>query len=147
MFKEDRAVLNIALRNRSNKPILVNGKDVMPEVNVVLEHMSQFCQEVISGAWKGFTDKAITDVVNIGIGGSNLGPLMVKAALKPYQVSPKVHFVSNIDSNERLEQFKNQASNLESNLETKWSKRFGTSTKFKRQIFGIMMGLIRIMMD
>merc|ERR1712180_275557 len=96
-FTEDRAVLHIALRNRSNTPIVVDGKDVMPEVNGVLDHMGQFCNEIISGSWKGFSGKAITDVVNIGIGGSDLGPLMVTEALKPYQVGPNVHFVSNID--------------------------------------------------
>ena len=71
-FTEDRAVLHIALRNRSNKPILVGGKDVMTDVNAVLDHMGEFCNEVISGTWKGFSGKAITDVVNIGIGGSDL---------------------------------------------------------------------------
>merc|ERR1739838_763075 len=81
-FTEDRAVLHIALRNRSNKPILVDGKDVMTDVNAVLDHMGQFCNEIISGNWKGFSGKAITDVVNIGIGGSDLGPLMVTEALK-----------------------------------------------------------------
>jgi len=96
-FTEDRAVLHTALRNRSNTPVLVDGKDVMPDVNGVLEHMKQFCGEVVSGSWKGYTDKSITDVVNIGIGGSDLGPLMVTEALKPYQTGPNVHFVSNID--------------------------------------------------
>nr|BAF91559.1 phosphoglucose isomerase [Polypterus ornatipinnis] len=97
-FTENRAVLHIALRNRSNTPILVNGKDVMPEVNNVLEKMKKFCQKVRSGDWKGYTGKAITDVVNIGIGGSDLGPLMVTEALKPYSKGgPKVWFVSNID--------------------------------------------------
>jgi len=96
-FTENRAVLHIALRNRSNTPILVDGADVMPEVNAVLAHMKEFCSEVISGQWKGFTGKSITDVVNIGIGGSDLGPLMVTEALKAYAVGPKVHFVSNID--------------------------------------------------
>lgn len=96
-FTEDRAVLHIALRNRSNNSIIVNGEDVMPEVNAVLAHMKDFCEKVISGAWKGYTGKAITDVVNIGIGGSDLGPLMVSEALKPYAIGPNVHFVSNID--------------------------------------------------
>ena len=71
-FTEDRAVLHIALRNRANKPILVDGKDVMPEVNAVLDHMKEFCHDVISGSWKGYSGKAISDVVNIGIGGSDL---------------------------------------------------------------------------
>jgi len=96
-FTEDRAVLHIALRNRSNKPIMVNGTDVMPNVNGVLNHMQQFCHRIISGSWIGFSGETIKDVVNIGIGGSDLGPLMVTEALKPFQVGPRVHFVSNID--------------------------------------------------
>uniref|UniRef100_A0A8D2KXR5 Glucose-6-phosphate isomerase n=1 Tax=Varanus komodoensis TaxID=61221 RepID=A0A8D2KXR5_VARKO len=97
-FTENRAVLHIALRNRSNTPVLVEGKDVVPEVNKVLEKMKQFCQKVRSGDWKGYTGKAITDVVNVGIGGSDLGPLMVTEALKPYSKGgPHVWFVSNID--------------------------------------------------
>jgi glucose-6-phosphate isomerase len=74
---ENRAVLHTALRNRSNKPVMVDGKDVMPDVKAVLKKMEGFCQKVISGSWKGFTGKSITDVVNIGIGGSDLGPVMV----------------------------------------------------------------------
>nr|CAG4636014.1 EOG090X02RQ [Eubosmina coregoni] len=96
-FTENRAVLHTALRNRSNTPIIVDGIDVMPEVNSVLAHMKEFCDELISGHWKGYTNKKITDVVNIGIGGSDLGPLMVTEALKAYAVGPNVHFVSNID--------------------------------------------------
>uniref|UniRef100_A0A671XBU9 Glucose-6-phosphate isomerase n=1 Tax=Sparus aurata TaxID=8175 RepID=A0A671XBU9_SPAAU len=97
-FTEGRAVLHVALRNRSNKPIMVGGKDVMPEVNKVLEKMKGFCHRVRSGEWKGYTGKAITDVVNVGIGGSDLGPLMVTEALKPYSKGgPRVWFVSNID--------------------------------------------------
>ena len=76
---------------------MVGGNDVMPGVNAVLDHMKDFCGRVISGEWKGFTGESITDVVNIGIGGSDLGPLMVTEALKPFAVGPKVHFVSNID--------------------------------------------------
>ena len=95
---EDRAVLHIALRNRSNTPILVDGHDVMPEVNAVLAHMKEFSDAVRSGAWKGHTGKAITNVVNIGIGGSDLGPVMVTEALKPYRgKGPRAHFVSNVD--------------------------------------------------
>src|SRR5436305_308235 len=103
---EDRAVLHVALRNRSNRPILVDGKDVMPEVNAVLAHMREFTEAVRSGAWKGYTGKPITDVVNIGIGGSDLGPVMVTEALRPYGGRPaqyaaagplRVHFVSNVD--------------------------------------------------
>ncbi|XP_068586969.1 glucose-6-phosphate isomerase b [Cebidichthys violaceus] len=97
-FTEGRAVLHVALRNRSNTPIVVDGKDVMPDVNKVLEKMKGFCHRVRSGEWKGFTGKAITDVVNVGIGGSDLGPLMVTEALKPYSKGgPRVWFVSNID--------------------------------------------------
>ncbi len=97
-FTENRAVLHTALRNRSNKPVLVDGKDVMPEVNRVLKQMRNFTERVRSGAWKGFTGKAITDIVNIGIGGSDLGPFMACTALKPYS-SPtlRAHFVSNVD--------------------------------------------------
>lgn len=95
---ENRAVLHTALRNRSNTPVLVDGKDVMPEVNAVLAQMRQFSDKVRNGTWLGYTGKRITDIVNIGIGGSDLGPVMVCDALKPY-ASPdlQVHFVSNID--------------------------------------------------
>jgi len=102
-FTENRAVLHVALRNRSNVPMMVNGKDVMPDVNAVLNHMKEFCSQVISGAWKGYTDLPIKDVVNIGIGGSDLGPLMVTEALKPYQIGPNVHFISNIDGTHAAE--------------------------------------------
>jgi glucose-6-phosphate isomerase len=95
---EDRAVLHVALRNRSSRPIVVDGKDVMPEVNAVLAHMKEFSEAIRSGAWTGYTGKRITDVVNIGIGGSDLGPVMVTEALKPYAKRDlRVHFVSNID--------------------------------------------------
>ncbi|XP_061525314.1 glucose-6-phosphate isomerase b isoform X2 [Phycodurus eques] len=97
-FTEGRAVLHVALRNRSNTPIMVDGKDVMPDINKVLDKMKNFCHRVRSGQWKGYTEKSITDVVNIGIGGSDLGPLMVTEALKPYSKDgPAVWFVSNID--------------------------------------------------
>ncbi|XP_076633849.1 glucose-6-phosphate isomerase [Colletes latitarsis] len=105
-FTENRAVLHIALRNRANKPILVDNKDVMPDVNAVLKHMKEFTDEVLSKKWKGFTGKAIEDVVNIGIGGSDLGPLMVTEALKAYHVGPRVHFVSNIDGTHIAETLK-----------------------------------------
>nr|KAG5696593.1 hypothetical protein BaRGS_034054 [Batillaria attramentaria] len=105
-FTEDRAVLHIALRNQSKAPITVDGKDVMPDVNAVLRHMREFTQSVISGQWKGYTGKAITDVVNIGIGGSDLGPLMVTEALKPFQVGPNVHFISNVDGTHLAEVLK-----------------------------------------
>jgi len=104
---ENRAVLHVALRNRSNLPILVDGKDVMPGVNAVLEQMARFCDAVREGAWKGYTGKVITDIVNIGIGGSDLGPVMVTEALKPYgetDLSP--HFVSNIDGTHLVETLK-----------------------------------------
>ncbi|CTT93547.1 glucose-6-phosphate isomerase [Escherichia coli] len=94
---ENRAVLHVALRNRRNTPILVDGKDVMPEVNTVLEKMKTFSEAIISGEWKGYTGKAITDVVNIGIGGSDLGPYMVTEALRPYKNHLNMHFVSNVD--------------------------------------------------
>ncbi|QIM67042.1 glucose-6-phosphate isomerase [Mannheimia granulomatis] len=94
---ENRAVLHVALRNRSNTPIAVDGKDVMPEVNAVLAKMKDFCERVISGEWKGYTGKAITDVINIGIGGSDLGPYMVTEALRPYKNHLNMHFVSNVD--------------------------------------------------
>lgn len=94
---EDRAVLHTALRNRGSAPVIVDGKDVMPDVRAVLQHMKEFTNEVLSGTWKGWSGKSITDVVNIGIGGSDLGPLMVTEALKPYSKGLHLHFVSNID--------------------------------------------------
>jgi len=96
---EQRPVLHTALRNRSNSPVFVDGKDVMPQVNTVLEKMARFCGQVRDGYWLGATGRPITDIVNIGIGGSDLGPLMVTEALKPYgHERLKVHFVSNIDA-------------------------------------------------
>jgi glucose-6-phosphate isomerase len=104
---ENRAVLHIALRNRSNRPIVVDGEDVMPGVNAVLAHMRQFSESIRSGQWKGYTGKPITDVINIGIGGSDLGPVMATEALKPYsKPGLKVHFVSNIDGTDIAEKFK-----------------------------------------
>ena len=104
---ENRAVLHIALRNRSNRPIIVDGADVMPEVNAVLQHMQTFSDAIRSGQWTGYTGKRITDVVNIGIGGSDLGPVMVTEALKPYaQEGLNVHFVSNIDGTHMAETIK-----------------------------------------
>jgi glucose-6-phosphate isomerase len=95
---EGRAVLHTALRNRSNSPIVVDGKDVMPEVNQVLAQMKQFCEDITSGNWKGYTGKPIRSLVNIGIGGSDLGPVMVTEALKPYQnKNLDIYFVSNVD--------------------------------------------------
>jgi len=103
---ENRAVLHIALRNRTNRPILVDGKDVMPEVNAVLDHMDKFSRAIRSGQWKGYTGKTITDFVNIGIGGSDLGPVMVTEALKPYADGPRAHFVSNVDGTQIVETLK-----------------------------------------
>ena len=95
---EGRAVLHVALRNRANTPILVDGRDVMPEVNQVLEKIRQFSEQVISGRWTGYTGKRISDLVNIGIGGSDLGPVMATECLRPYaKEGLSVHFVSNVD--------------------------------------------------
>ncbi|MGB3616911.1 MAG: glucose-6-phosphate isomerase [Catalinimonas sp.] len=95
---EGRAVLHVALRNRSDRAVMVEGRDVMPEVRDVLDRMERFCGRVISGEWRGYTGEAITDVVNIGIGGSDLGPVMVTEALKPYRKPHlRAHFVSNVD--------------------------------------------------
>jgi glucose-6-phosphate isomerase len=96
-FTEGRAVLHTALRNRSNTPVIVDGQDVMPDVNAVLEAMGKFAEGIRSGELKGATGKPITDVVNIGIGGSDLGPVMVTLALAPYHDGPRAHFVSNVD--------------------------------------------------
>lgn len=103
---ENRAVLHVALRNRSNTPILVDGNDVMPDVNEVLAKMKEFSGRINSGAWKGYTDNSITDIVNIGIGGSDLGPVMATEALKPYAKKLKVHFVSNVDGTHIAETLK-----------------------------------------
>ena len=95
---ENRAVLHVALRNRSNRPVVVDGEDVMPKVNAVIERMGAFAEKVRSGEWRGYTGERITAVVNIGIGGSDLGPQMVYQALKPYRHPRlKVHFISNVD--------------------------------------------------
>jgi glucose-6-phosphate isomerase len=104
---ENRAVLHIALRNRSNTPIKVNGKNVMPEVNEVLDQVKKFSNKVSSGKWMGYTHKPISDVVNIGIGGSDLGPVMVTEALKPYKKKKiNLHFVSNVDATQIAETLK-----------------------------------------
>ena len=95
---EDRAVLHTALRNRSNSPVMVAGEDVMPAINAVLAQMKRFCDQVHGGEWLGFSGSKITDIVNIGIGGSDLGPAMICDALEPYGVEGmSVHFVSNVD--------------------------------------------------
>ena len=104
---EDRAVLHVALRNRSQQPVLLDGKDVMPEVRQVLARMERFSEAVRSGTWLGYSGSPITDVVNIGIGGSNLGPLMVSEALRHYQRPDlRVHFVSNVDGTHLAETLK-----------------------------------------
>ncbi|MFH1791221.1 MAG: glucose-6-phosphate isomerase [Candidatus Omnitrophota bacterium] len=104
---EKRAVLHVALRNRSNRPMLVDGIDVMPEVNRVLDQMESFSGDIISGKWTGYTGKAIRHIVNIGIGGSDLGPVMVTEALRPYWKPDKeAHFVSNIDGTHIAETLK-----------------------------------------
>jgi glucose-6-phosphate isomerase len=104
---EDRAVLHVALRNRSNRPIKVDGNDVMPEVNAVLAKMRDFTERLRNGTWKGFSGKSITDVVNIGIGGSDLGPVMVTEALRPYwKPGMRAHFVSNVDATHIAETLK-----------------------------------------
>ena len=121
---ENRAVLHTALRNRSNTPVYVDGKDVMPEVNAVLAKMKDFCQRIISGAWKGYTGKAITDVINIGIGGSDLGPYMVTEALRPYKNHLTMHFVSNVDGTHIAETLKKV--NPETTLVLVASKTFTT---------------------
>lgn len=103
---ENRAVLHTALRNRKNTPVIVDGEDVMPKINKVLSQMQKFSESVISGEWKGYSGKAITDVVNIGIGGSDLGPLMVVEGLKYYKTRLNLHFVSNIDGTHIVETLK-----------------------------------------
>jgi len=123
-WTEKRAVLHTALRNRSNKPVYVDGKDVMPEINAVLDKMKVFSEELRSGSRKGATGKKITDVVNIGIGGSDLGPKMVCEALKYYADGPSVHFVSNIDGADIYETLKKL--NQETTLFIVASKTFTT---------------------
>ncbi len=104
---EGRSVLHIALRNRSNSVIKVDGKDVMPDINAVLDQMKEFSNKVTSGQWKGYTGKPITSIVNIGIGGSDLGPVMVTEALKPYQKENiETFFVSNVDGTHIAETLK-----------------------------------------
>ncbi|PCS23899.1 glucose-6-phosphate isomerase [Candidatus Enterovibrio escicola] len=121
---EDRAVLHIGLRNRSNTPVIVGGEDVMPYVNAVLEKMKVFSDCVLGGNWKGYTGKEITDIVNIGIGGSDLGPYMVSEALAAYKTHLNLHFVSNIDGTHIVETMKNL--NPETTLFLVASKTFTT---------------------
>jgi glucose-6-phosphate isomerase len=103
---ENRAVLHTALRAKASKSIIVDGDDIIPGIQAVKDHMKDFSNQVISGAWKGYTGKAITDVVNIGIGGSDLGPVMVTEALKPYKNHLNIHFVSNVDGTHIAETLK-----------------------------------------
>lgn len=121
---EGRAVLHTALRDFSDKPVLVDGENVKPGIQKVLEHMKAFSESVISGSHKGFTGKEITDVVNIGIGGSDLGPVMVCSALKHFKTRLDVHFVSNVDGNHLAEVVKNL--NPETTLFIIASKTFTT---------------------
>lgn len=121
---EGRAVLHTALRDFSDKPVLVDGENVKPGIQKVLEHMKVFSESVISGSHKGFTGKEITDVVNIGIGGSDLGPVMVCSALKHFKTRLDVHFVSNVDGNHLAEVVKNL--NPETTLFIIASKTFTT---------------------
>ena len=122
---ENRAVLHVALRNRSNHPLIVDGEDVMPKVNAVIDCMGDFAEKVRSGGWRGYTGERITDVVNIGIGGSDLGPQMVVQALKPYRHPRlKVHFISNVDGAHVKEEL--EALNPETTLFIVSSKTFAT---------------------
>ena len=121
---ENRAVLHTALRNRSNTPVIIDGKDVMPGINRVLAQMKTFTETVVSGDWKGYSGKSITDVVNIGIGGSDLGPLMVSEALKGYKTRLNMHFISNVDGTHVVETLKDL--NSETTLFIIASKTFTT---------------------
>jgi len=121
---EGRSVLHIALRNRSNQPILVDGEDVMPLINSVLKQMKEFSDQLIQQQWKGYTGKPITDIVNIGIGGSDLGPYMVTEALRPYHQTIRPHFVSNVDATHLVETLKKV--NAETTLFIIASKTFTT---------------------
>ncbi|MBW6414328.1 glucose-6-phosphate isomerase [Methylacidiphilum fumariolicum] len=124
-FTENRPVLHVALRNRSERPIYVDGKDVMVDVKRVLEKMKNFAEAVRSKRWKGYSGKPIKDIVNIGIGGSDLGPRMVTHALKPYgHKELNVHFVSNVDGTDIAEVLK--AIELDSTLFIISSKTFTT---------------------
>src|SRR5688572_26452840 len=103
---EDRAVLHTALRNRSNTPVEADGENIMPAVNKVLDQMKTFSASILDGAWKGYSGKSITNIVNIGIGGSDLGPYMVTEALRPYWSTITPHFVSNVDGTHIAETLK-----------------------------------------
>ena len=125
-FTEKRAVYHVALRNVKNEPMQVDGKSVVEEVNEVLQHMKEFSEQVRSGEWKGYTGKPMDTIINIGIGGSDLGPVMVSEALKPYgKEGMKLHFVSNIDGTHMAEALKD--SNPETTLFLVASKTFTTA--------------------
>ncbi|KAI9720206.1 MAG: hypothetical protein M1812_003024 [Candelaria pacifica] len=125
-FTEDRAVYHVALRNVTNQPMEVDGKSVVEDVNKVLDHMKEFSEQVRSGEWKGYTGKKIRTIVNIGIGGSDLGPVMVTEALKPYgDRSLNLHFVSNIDGTHIAEALRD--SDPETTLFLVASKTFTTA--------------------
>ncbi|SLM40843.1 glucose-6-phosphate isomerase [Lasallia pustulata] len=125
-FTEDRAVYHVALRNVTNDPMEVDGKSVVEEVNSVLEHMKEFSEQIRSGEWKGYTGKKIKTIINIGIGGSDLGPVMVSEALKPYgDRSLTLHFVSNIDGTHIAEALR--ASDPETTMFLVASKTFTTA--------------------
>lgn len=121
---EQRSVLHTALRNKSGQPVFVDGRDVMPDVKAVKARMKTFVHQVITGKWKGYTGQAITDIVNIGIGGSDLGPVMVTEALKPYKTRLNVHFVSNVDASHLVEVLKGL--NMETTMFLIASKTFTT---------------------
>lgn len=121
---EGRAVLHTALRDFSDKEILIDGENIKPGIKKVLAHMKTFSESVISGAHKGFSGKEITDVVNVGIGGSDLGPVMVCSALKHFKTRLDVHFVSNVDGNHMAEVIKDL--NPETTLFIIASKTFTT---------------------
>merc|ERR1711939_928562 len=125
-FTEKRAVYHVALRNVTNQPMAVDGKSVVEETNSVLEHMKEFSEQIRSGEWKGYTGKKLTTIINIGIGGSDLGPVMVSEALKPYgDRNMKLHFVSNIDGTHIAEALKD--SDPETTLFLIASKTFTTA--------------------
>ena len=126
---ENRAVLHTALRNKETEPILVNGQDIMPEVNETLDKIKEFTGQVVSGEFKGYSGKQITDVVNVGIGGSDLGPNMVVEGLHYYKNHLTTHFVSNIDGDHVMEVIKEL--NPETTLFVIVSKSFTTAETIK----------------
>ena len=122
---EDRAVMHTALRSFSDTPTMIDGEDIMPEIRETRQKMKVFCKKIHSGEWKGYSGKKIKNIVNIGIGGSDLGPVMVTEALKPYWMDGiKAHFISNVDGTQIMETLKNL--NPEETLFTIASKTFTT---------------------